>query len=99
MGDLEPPKLPQVVENRPHFQALSGFWELFGAQVVDSLPLFGKCGSFAHIFRKRGRVSTTNRKLRLASGWSYPTTLAPDHENLPPLSLLVGETLPFRALW
>jgi hypothetical protein len=60
MGDFEPPKLPQVVENRPHFQASSGFWELFGAQVVDSLPLFWKMWQlFAHIFEKGGSISTT----------------------------------------
>jgi hypothetical protein len=40
MGAFEPPKVPQVVENRPHFQVATRFWELFGAQVVEFLPLF-----------------------------------------------------------
>jgi len=31
MEEFEPPELPQVVENRPHFQASSRFWELFRA--------------------------------------------------------------------
>jgi len=31
MEEFEPPELLQVVENRPHFQASSRFWELFRA--------------------------------------------------------------------
>jgi len=31
MGDFEPPKPAQVVEIRPHFQVVGGFWELFRA--------------------------------------------------------------------
>jgi len=68
MGDSEPPKAPQVVENRPHFQVATRFLELFGAQVVDSLPLFLKTWQFfAHFFRKCGRVSTT--KPRFSTLW------------------------------
>jgi len=71
MDDFEPPKLPQVVENRPHFQVGARFWELFKAQVVDSLPLFWKRWQFfAHFFRKCGRVSTTKPWfVRLWESW------------------------------
>jgi len=31
MEEFEPPKLLQVVENRPHFQVAGRFWELFGS--------------------------------------------------------------------
>ena len=60
MEEFEPPKPPQVVENRPHSQVAARFWELFGAQVVGFLPLFLKMWQFfAHLFEKGGSISTT----------------------------------------